>query len=116
MPTGLTAGIEKGITFQQFVWRCARGFGALISLRDAPFDAPIPDEIEIRSYHCDEADKARQEIMKYVNLSEKEAELLCENEYQNKRTNYELDINRKSNLRDRYNDMKCWVLKFNPPT
>jgi hypothetical protein len=46
MPTGYTATlVEKGQSFPEFVMGCARAFGALISMRDHPMDAPIPDEL-----------------------------------------------------------------------
>ena len=49
MPTGYTADLE-GVTFPEFALRCARAFGALIDLRDEPFDAPLPDHIVASTY------------------------------------------------------------------
>lgn len=46
MPTGYTEIIERGATFEQYVWRCARGMGALIMMRDDALNAPIPQRFE----------------------------------------------------------------------
>lgn len=40
MPTGYTAAIKDGATFEQFVWSCARAFGAFVMQRDDASDAP----------------------------------------------------------------------------
>ena len=44
MPTGYTAGILEGETFEQYALQCAKAFGALVMMRDEPSDAPIPDQ------------------------------------------------------------------------
>jgi len=36
MPTGYTNCIKDGVTFEQFVWKCARAMGALVMMRDEP--------------------------------------------------------------------------------
>jgi hypothetical protein len=46
MPTGYTAPIADGMTFEQFALGCARAFGALVTMRDEPSDAPIPERLE----------------------------------------------------------------------
>jgi len=51
MPTGYTAPVQEGkITFPEFVWRCARAFGALVHMRDDPMDAPIRESSESQYY------------------------------------------------------------------
>lgn len=57
MPTGYTADVQDGkITeFSDFVWRCARGMGALINMRDEPWGAPIPERFEPNTRYYDEA-------------------------------------------------------------
>src|SRR5882762_3281786 len=45
MPTGYTSRLHDGEqTFEEFLWTCARGMGAFVTMRDAPLDAPLPDE------------------------------------------------------------------------
>ena len=63
MPTGYTAELmEKGEPFNRFVMRCARAFGALIDLRDAQMDAPIPEKFEPSDYHVKALAKALAEL------------------------------------------------------
>ena len=62
MPTGYTAAVKDGITFEQFAWSCARAFGALIDMRDSPTGAPIPQRFEPSQYNAVEAEKASAEI------------------------------------------------------
>ena len=44
MPTGYTAPVQDGkiVTLKDFAWCCARGMGALVTMREAPSDAEIP--------------------------------------------------------------------------
>ena len=51
MPTGYTAKIKDGTTFEEFVWTCARAFGALIDMRDAGPDAVVPEEFKPSPYY-----------------------------------------------------------------
>lgn len=48
MPTGYTYKVVNGemADFSEFALNCARAFGALITMRDDPADAPIPEEIK----------------------------------------------------------------------
>jgi len=39
--------------FRTFAMSCARAFGALITMRDEPADAPIPDEFKPDPYHME---------------------------------------------------------------
>lgn len=57
MPTGYTDDVQSGkITeFDDFVWRCARGMGALIMMRDEPWGAPIPERFEPSTRYYDKA-------------------------------------------------------------
>lgn len=56
MPTGYTCNIADGseTTLRQFALRCARGMGALITMRDEPFSAPIPEQLEPDTRYYDE--------------------------------------------------------------
>lgn len=62
MPTGYTAAVAEGISFEQFALRCARAMGALIMMRDEPSDAPIPERFEPSAYHADKLAEARTEL------------------------------------------------------
>lgn len=70
MPTGYTAKIAEGQTFEQFIWDCARAFGALIMMRDDPSDAPIPERFEPAPFYKDMLDKAQNEFAEWAAMSE----------------------------------------------
>lgn len=101
MPTGYTAKIEEGCTFEEFILGCAKAFGALISMRDEPADKPIPDKFEESTYHKDEYNKSVSELKKYEKMSIAEADEEAEKEYQLKikeRKNYLEEVDQKENL------------------
>ena len=64
MPTGYTAYVQEGATFEEFVWRCARNFGALVTMRDEPTDVPVPDAFTPSKYHLEQIAVLEQEIIR----------------------------------------------------
>ena len=74
MPTGYTLELYDGkdITFEEFVLKCARAFGALINMRDEPRDAPIPERFEPSYYHLKELIKAKSGQKKLKNGMKKQ--------------------------------------------
>lgn len=71
MPTGYTAKLmEKGETFEEFVWTCARAFGALITMRDDPHDAPIPQKLEPSKYYLESLEKAKRDYAELINMND----------------------------------------------
>ncbi len=62
MPTGYTADIAKGISFQQYALSCARAFGALVMMRDEPSDAPIPEAFTPSDYYVKALTDARAKL------------------------------------------------------
>ncbi len=79
MPTGYTADLSEGkqVGFEEFTMKCARAFGALVTIRDEPLDAPIPNEFQPSNYHLDALEKAKKflaKVEKWDNVrAEKEA-------------------------------------------
>lgn len=70
MPTGYTAELmEKGMEFKPFVLQCARAFGALITMRDDPMDADIPDKFEPSDYNVKGLAEAIQEHKRLQDMS-----------------------------------------------
>jgi hypothetical protein len=79
MPTGYTATLHDGEqTFEDYALSVARAFGALITMRDDPSDAKIPDEFESDSYHRNAAHAARRDVARYERMSD--ADLMAEQE------------------------------------
>lgn len=70
MPTGYTQKlVEKGQTFEEFVWTCARAFGALVEMRDEPLDAPIPKVLEESDYYVRSVSKWEAEAKRLAAMS-----------------------------------------------
>ena len=65
MPTGYTAAVQDGTitTLDAFALRCARAFGACVSMRDDPTDAPIPERFEPNTAYYDEKIAEAREIV-----------------------------------------------------
>lgn len=117
MPTGYTAALmEKGQTFQEFIMGCARAFGALVEMRDSPFDAPIPDKFEPSDYHTTQLDEARNKLatLKAMSLEDREAFGQAEKKADIESTKQWLEKNMAQNKR--LDDMIAQVQAWNPPT
>jgi hypothetical protein len=117
MPTGYTATLaEKEQDFKDFVLQCSRNFGALISMKDEPFDAPIPDEFYPSDYHERELYKATAELKDFEssNVERKQEE------YQNfvvTETKRKREYNNKCGAqKERYEKMLAKVDVWEPPT
>jgi hypothetical protein len=76
MATGFTAPIEDDpdFTFEQYLWRCARGMGPLASMREAPLDAEIPERLTVSNAYAADLREARAAVQKLARMSEEEAE------------------------------------------
>lgn len=80
MPTGYTADIPKGISFEQYALNCARAFGALVVLRDEP-NAPIPDSFEPSSYHLKREADVQSELAVLQAMTPAEAQAAADEDY-----------------------------------
>lgn len=114
MPTGYTAGIADGtITdFKTFIMRLVRGMGALVTMRDDPWDAPIPERFEPSDYHkikYEEAKKSSAELyqMSHSELQEATDAYNLDLEYRKTKA-----IQENEELRSRYSEFlkmaKAW--------
>jgi hypothetical protein len=117
MPTGYTAIIEeKNATFEEFVWRCARAFGALITMRDEPLDAPLPDRIEPSTVAEKLLAEAKAEVARFEAMTAEEAEKAAFADYTARATEYREAAARAADLRTRYASMRARVADWQPPT
>lgn len=83
MPTGYTAAIADGITFDRFAMNCARAFGACVTLRDEPGGGElIPERFEPSDYHLKQLEIAQARLAELEALSLEDAELRCRADYQ----------------------------------
>jgi len=116
MASGYTAEIEKGISFEKFATNCARAFGALISMRDDPMDAPIPDEITPSDYNFREWQRAKKDYELVKKITLKEAKELAKNDYENIIKYNKKTIAEKNALKIKYEQMLSNVMKWVPPS
>lgn len=105
MPTGYTAAIEKGITFEQYALDCARAFGALVHMRDEPHGTPIPDEIQPGTYNLNAFTKASTELGELDRLTMGEAEARAKEAFTAQVKDLTERIRAKQELRRKYEDM-----------
>lgn len=84
MPTGYTAYVVDGtiIDLRAFALLCARGMGALITMRDEPMDVPIPDKFEPSQYNAKKLSLAQAERDHLYSLSDDEAGKLAAEEFE----------------------------------
>lgn len=74
MPTGYTAPVSDGsiTTLRDFALRCARAFGALVTMRDDPLDAPLPKKLIPSDWHFKRLVEARQRLATLQAMSDAE--------------------------------------------
>lgn len=116
MPTGYTASIKDGITFEQFVIGCARAFGALIMMRDEPSDAPIPEQFEPSDYHLRKLSETKAELAELTHLSPEACEHRAALEYHDGETRRLVRLSEISELRLKYEAMLDGVNEWVPPS
>ena len=117
MPTGYTAKLCDGEqSFEEFVLRCARAFGALIEMRDESFNAPIPDEFKPSGYHARELEKARTKYNSVRKMSISAATKRAKEEYESKKKEILNTIKGRAATRARLDAMLLAVSEWGPPT
>lgn len=118
MPTGYTAPIYEGkeITFPEFAMQCARAFGALITMRDEPADAPVPEDFTPDTYHSRELAKARASLADMQSWDDGRWEREAAKAY-TEAVAYARKRNAESAaLRQRYEAMLAQVQAWEPPS
>ncbi len=116
MPTGYTASIKDGITFQEFALNCARAFGALITLRDAPSDTPIPDEIVQDDYYLTSKKEALERLQEAQSLTIEKAEKLALAKYENELIRVQKSIDENNELEIKYTKMLTCAIEYKAPS
>lgn len=108
---------EREVSFNEFVWRCARNFGALIHMRDDGLDAKItlPNGF-YDSYSQDHVVEFKNDLEKFQNMSLLDAQKIIDKEYDNQQdlANQEIDI--KKLLKTRVEKLLLQVHKWKIPT
>lgn len=116
MPSGYTACIEEGITFENWIMLCARAFGALVMMREEPFDAQIPEKFEPSDYHQRQIQAAKAEIEQLKAMTTEQAYTQALSEYNDKKSRCERRIQAANELRQKYLEMRSKAEAWQPPT
>jgi hypothetical protein len=116
MPTGYTADIKDGISFKQFALNCARAFGALITMRDDPPDAKIPEEFKPSTYHQEKIEELRKELRNLDKMTLLAASKAAERDWGKTETRRLEAIAEANALREKYLAMRAEIIAWTPPT
>lgn len=116
MPTGYTAAIKDGISFQQYALNCARAFGALITMRHDPSDAPIPAKFEPSDFYAQSLKKAEDQLARLLAMSPDECDSAALKQYLDACEMNNVRRKENADLRNKYNAMLAEAVAWNPPT
>lgn len=118
MPTGYTAPIEdtETFTFEEYVWRCATGFGAFVMQRDSDLGTPRPREQMPDQWHERELAKARGELAALEAMPPEIAELHAADDYARQKKAHVEGAARQRAIYDRYKAMRAKAEAWTPPT
>ncbi len=116
MPSGYTAPIKDGITFEQYALGCARAFGALITLRDEPSSTPIPDAIEPSDYYQRGIDESHSKLAELELMSDSDCDVASERSHREAREYTLKLIAENSDLEDKYKAMLAKCQAYVPPS
>lgn len=115
MPTGYTNIVDDGATFGQYVWRCARAFGALVMMRDEPLDAPVALTVEPDAYYAEAVGRARAECAQLEAMSDAAADAAARADFDQKVRDHAEQVERSTRELERHRCMRAWVEAWEPP-
>lgn len=117
MPTGYTAKLmESGQTFQEFIMGCARAFGALVQMRDDPYDTPVPEKFEPSDYHVKRLIESREKLARLKAMTDTERQEFGEAEKTADILRIEKWLEKDLAENDRLVAMEEQVKAWQPPT
>ena len=117
MPTGYTADISDGISFETYALNCARAFGACVTLRDERGGGEIiPDEFLPSDYYLVAAQKARNELAALNAMSSAELERAAFSAWADDEIYRLTALKDKQDLRIAYESMLEEARAWTPPT
>lgn len=120
MPTGYTCIVEDkpDVTLNEFAWRCARAFGALVFMRDSGLDAKIPlvSPPLAAEYHRDALTEAEAEYARLMGLTPDEVVAESEAEFMRQNEQHARSVAQAKAAGEGYRRMYDLVLGWQPPT
>jgi hypothetical protein len=118
MPTGYTADVQDGkvTSFKQFALNCARAFGALITMRDDPADAPIPEALVPGEYYLTSVQQDEIKLGRLLTMTEDEVSTEATKAHVASVQYREEYALRKVEQRKRYESMLAKAEAWEPPS
>lgn len=118
MPTGYTHDLYEGkdVTVSDFILGCARAFGALVTMRDDPKDAPIPDRFEPSDHHIRALAAAEAVLREMETISVEEMDRRSQADYAEALRRWRERRHQAQERRTRYEAMLREVRAWTPPT
>jgi len=115
MPTGYTAGIGEGISFEDFIMECAKAFGACITMRDAPKDKAIPT-FEPSIYNKERLKEAKLKLGRLKGMVQEDTTKEARLEYEKTLRDAQEGIEKNMALKEKYRAMLSKIKAWTPPT
>lgn len=118
MPTGYTASVMDGsITeFDKFALQCARAMGACVTMRDEPWDAPIPEKFEPSDYAAKRLQETKTKLAELLAMSSDEIQAACDQDYAKRVADQQKYRDQEKIENDRLTAMEVAVRKWKPPS
>jgi hypothetical protein len=118
MPTGFTCDVQNGKITElgDFVLRCARAFGALITMRDDRIDTPIPFRFDPDSYYVKSVEEKRRELDRLSKAAKVTLEREWESDFKQEMDRFQESSERRALEKQRYESMLAKVKGWEPPT
>lgn len=84
MPTGYTCKVQDGeITeLKDFLLQCARGFGAMIHMRDDSMNKQYEPRV-VSDYHLNALNNAKKEYEEFLTITDEEIQQKLDESYEN---------------------------------
>ncbi|AGS81058.1 hypothetical protein [Caulobacter phage Cr30] len=117
MPTGYTASVQDGTVtdFREFAFKCLRGLGVTITMRDEPWNAEIPEQFEPSDHHLKELAKAKKNLTEFLSKTIQELQEQQKTEYENSVKAYQKTLETQELYRNRYQTMLAKVEAWQVP-
>jgi len=116
MPTGYTSDVKDGISFNKFVLICARAFGALVTMRDEPSDAEIPEKFKGSTYNTKALREAEKDLGVLEKLTDADKKKGTQKAYDEEFGRVMDSMEESRELAFKYQDMIANVKAWTPPT
>lgn len=117
MPTGYTCGVKSGEVrdLKDYMLKCARGFGALVHMKDDGLSVVIKPK-EVNSYYLRRLNEVQEKYKNFLEMSDEEIQKEID---ENHNRVAKRKVEGLKNLiieKQRYLEMLDKVQKWNPPT